>query len=51
MTLVLVGKELCFVVIIQNLVLGDIMRVIFYVRRIGLYLYKFRIYGTMSYIF
>ena len=26
----------------------DITRVIFYVRRIGLYLYKYRIYGTIS---
>ena len=26
-------------------------RVIFYVRRIGLYLYKYRIYGTKSYTF
>ena len=27
---------------------SDVTRVIFYVRRIGLYLYKYRIYGTMS---
>ena len=26
----------------------DLTRVIFYVRRIGLYLYKYRIYGTIS---
>ena len=26
----------------------DSTRVIFYVRRIGLYLYKYRIYGTIS---
>ena len=26
----------------------ETMRVIFYVRRIGLYLYKYRIYGTIT---
>ena len=31
--------------------LDDATRVIFYVRRIGLYLYKYRIYGTRLYIF
>ena len=29
-------------------ILRDCTRVIFYVRRIGLYLYKYRIYGTIS---
>ena len=37
---------------IQNFVFSthkkDCTRVIFYVRRIGLYLYKYRIYGTKS---
>ena len=33
---------------IHKLNLGVNTRVIFYVRRIGLYLYKYRIYGTIS---
>ena len=34
--------------ILNSRFLGWLTRVIFYVRRIGLYLYKYRIYGTIS---
>ena len=37
-----------FFVIKGQFPVTDYTRVIFYVRRIGLYLYKYRIYGTIS---
>ena len=40
-----VSKTIRTFVIPQEL---EVTRVIFYVRRIGLYLYKYRIYGTIS---
>ena len=42
------GNNLSSINTVNSLEKSQFRRVIFYVRRIGLYLYKYRIYGTIS---